>query len=165
MVESVSEFDFEICNSRIRPIADALIKKYEELRHLDVEKILFIVNHKTGGKKKNIVLARTSRLPEKWRDVLFQLGACSYFHVIEFYGKTTENLDENQMTALVYRELRRIGPAGEIVTPDVHEWWQVLMGLGRHWFYPDSTCPDLLADNIDWKKLMGSNYEPPRPLD
>lgn len=164
-MESNHEFDFEICNSRIRPIADELIKKYEELRHIDVAKILFVVNHKSGGSKKSIVLARTARVAEKWRDVLFQLGACSYFHIIEFYGKTTACLDENQMIALVYRELRRIGPEGQIVAPDIHDWWQVLMGLGRHWFYPDSTCPNLLDDDIDWKKLMGNQYEPPRSAD
>ena len=35
------EFDFEICNSRMRPIAEALVKKYEELKHVDPSKILF----------------------------------------------------------------------------------------------------------------------------
>ncbi|GHV51689.1 hypothetical protein FACS1894216_06330 [Synergistales bacterium] len=155
------EFDFEICNSRIRPIADELIKKYLELRHLEVDKILFIVNNKSGGSKKNVTLARTGRVPEKWRDILYQLGACSYFYVVEFYAKTTACLDENQMIALVYRELRRIGPEGQIIAPDVHDWWQVLIGLGRHWFYPDASCPNLLDDGVDWKKLMGPSYEPP----
>jgi len=79
--------------------------------------------------------------------------------MIEFYAKTTATMDESQMVALVYRELRRIGPEGEILTPDVHDWWQILMGLGRKWFYPDSTCPNLLDDNVDWKKLMGTYYE------
>lgn len=164
-MEPAHEFDFEICNSRMRPLADELIKKYEELRHLDASKILFVVNHKSAGSKKTLVLARTSRVPERWRDVLFQLGACSFFHMVEFYGKTTSCLDENQMVALLYRELRRIGPEGQILTPDVHDWWQVLMGLGRYWFYPDSTCPNLLDENVDWKKLMGANYEPPRQFD
>ena len=71
-------------------------------------------------------------------------------------------MDENQMVALVYRELRRIGPEGEILTPDVHDWWQILMGLGRKWFYPESSCPNLLDDNVDWKKLMGTYYEEAR---
>ena len=164
-MEPAHEFDFEICNSRMRPLADELIKKYEELRHLDASKILFVVNHKSAGSKKTLVLARTSRVPEKWRDVLFQLGACSFFHVVEFYGKTTSCLDENQMVALLYRELRRIGPEGQILTPDVHDWWQVLMVLGGYWFYLDSTCPNLLDENVDWKKLMGANYEPPRQFD
>ena len=35
------EFDYEICNSRIRPIAEALIAKYDELRHIDPDKILW----------------------------------------------------------------------------------------------------------------------------
>ncbi len=162
MMESSHEFDHEICNDRIRPIADALVKKYEELRHIDASKILFIVNHKSAGSKKRIVLARTRRMPEKWRDILFQLGACSYFYVIEFIGKTTACLDENQITALVYRELRMIGAEGNIVTPDTNDWWQIITGLGRHWFYPDSTCPNLLDKGQDWKKLMGDKYEPPR---
>ena len=59
-MEPAHEFDFEICNSRMRPLADELIKKYEELRHLDASKILFVVNHKSAGSKKTLVLARTS---------------------------------------------------------------------------------------------------------
>lgn len=159
------EFDFEIVNSRVRPIADELIKKYDELHHIDPNKILFIVNHKSAGSKKTVTLARTARVPDKWRDLLYQLGAASYEHMIEFYGKTTSMLDENQMTALIYSELRRIGPEGQILTPDTHGWWQVLRGVGRHWFYPDSTCPDLLDDAVDWKRLMGDDFEPPRTSD
>jgi hypothetical protein len=154
-----SEFDYEICNNRIRPIAEALIAKYEELRHIDPDKILFVVNHKSSGSKKQMVLARTSRISPKWTEILYQLGACSYFYTIEFYAKTTAAMDESQIVALVYRELRRIGPEGEILIPDVHDWWQILMGLGRKWFYPDSTCPNLLDENVDWKKLMGQYYE------
>lgn len=164
-MESSHEFDFEIVNSKVRVIADELIKKYEELHHIDVGKILFIVNHKSAGSKKSITLARTSRLPDKWRDILYQLGAASYEYVIEFYGKTTSMLDEAQMIALIYSELRRIGPEGKILTPDTLGWWQVLRGVGRHWFYPDSTCPNLLDDTVNWKLLMGDDFEPPRTAD
>ena len=153
------EFDYEICNNRIRPIAEALIAKYEELRHIDPDKILFLVNHKSSGSKKQMVLARTGRISPKWTEILYQLGACSYFYTIEFYAKTTAAMDESQIVALVYRELRRIGTEGEILIPDVHDWWQILMGLGRKWFYPDSTCPNLLDEDVDWKKLMGQYYE------
>lgn len=157
-----AEFDYEICNSRIRPIAEALIKKYEELRHIDPDKILFIVNHKSGaGSKRRVTLAHTSRISAKWTELLYQLGAVSYFYIVEFYAKTTATMDESQMVALVYRELRRIGPEGEILPPDVHDWWQVVIGLGRKWFYPDNTCPNLLDDGVDWKKLMGTYYDGP----
>ena len=157
-----AEFDYEICSSKIRPIAEALVKKYDELHHIDPDKILFVVNHKNRGSKKKLLLAKTSKISPKWTELLYQLGSCSYFYMIEFYAKTTAAMDESQMVALVYRELRRIGPEGEILPLDVTEWWQVLMGLGRKWYYPDSTCPNLLDENVTWKKLMGTYYEEAR---
>ena len=155
-----AEFDYEICNSRVRPLADALVKKYSELHHIDIDKILFITNHKSGGGRKTLLLAKTYKMPPKWTELLYQLGACSYFYVIEFIAKSTAAMDESQMVALVYRELRKIGPEGELLEYDIKDWWQILMGLGRNWFYPDNTCPNLLDDSIDWKKLMGQYYEP-----
>lgn len=158
-VKTDAEFDYEIVNNRMRPIAEALIKKYDELHHIDPDKILFVVNHKSAGGRKKIVLARTSLVPSKWTELLYQLGSCSYFYMIEFYAKTTAAMDESQMIAVVYRELRKIGPEGEILTYDVQDWWQILMGLGRKWYYPDNSCPNLLDESIDWRKLMGTYYE------
>ena len=60
-----AEFDYEICNKKIRPIAEALIKKYRELSHIDPDKILFVVNHKSAGSKKQMVLAKTSKISPK----------------------------------------------------------------------------------------------------
>lgn len=154
-----AEFDYEICNKRIRPIAEALVKKYTELSHIDPDKILFVVNHKSSGSKKKVVLAKTSQIPSQWCDLLYQLSSYSYFYLIEFYAKTTSSMDESQMVALVYHELRRIGPEGEILDPDVYDWWQLIQGLGHKWYYPDNSCPNLLDDGIDWKRLMGIFYE------
>ena len=146
-VRTEAEYDYEIVNKRIRPIAERLIEKYDELRHIDPDKILFIVNHKSAGSKKQMTLAKTTKVPPKWIEILYQLGSCSYFYMVEFYAKTTAAMDEAQLVALVYRELRRIGPEGDLLSPDVAEWYQVLMGLGRKWFYPDATCPNLLDDS------------------
>lgn len=154
-----AEYDYEIVNKKIRPIAERLIRKYSELNHIDPSRILFVVNHKSTGSKKQMTLAKTSKIPPKWIEILYQLGSCSYFYIIEFYAKTTAAMDESQIVALVYRELRRIGSEGDLLSPDVAEWYQVLIGLGRKWFYPDVTCPNLLDDNVDWKKLMGTYYE------
>ncbi|WP_302806731.1 putative metallopeptidase [Cloacibacillus porcorum] len=160
-VKTDAEFDYEICSSRMMPIAEGLINKYDELHHIDPDKILFVVNHKSAGSRKQMVLAKTTKIPPKWSEILYQLGSCSYFYMIEFFAKTTAAMDENQMVALVYRELRRISPEGEILSPDVIDWWQMLMGLGRKWYYPDNSCPNLLDDNVDWKKLMGTYFEEP----
>lgn len=159
-------FGYEICSGKFKPLADELTKKYDELRHIDPDTILFIMNHKAAGKnKKRIKLASTSKVPPKWQEIIYQAGGLPFHFMIEFYEKSVSCLDTNQMTALIYRELRRISINGDIVAPDVHEWYQLLQGLGRHWFYPDATCPDLLADDVDWKKLMGSLYEQPLPSD
>lgn len=158
-VRTECEFDYEIVNKKIRPLAEQLISKYDELHHIDADKILFVVNYKSVGSKKQMTLAKTSKIPPKWIEILYQLDSCSYFYMIEFYAKTTSAMDEAQLVALIYRELRRIGPEGDILAPDVAEWYQVLMGLGRKWFYPDATCPNLLDDNVNWKKLMGTYYE------
>lgn len=158
-VKTDAEFDYEIVNKKVLPIAEALIKKYDELHHIDPEKILFVVNHKSAGSRKKIVLARTARVPEKWCELFYQIGSKSYFYMIEFISKTTAAMDESQQLAVIYRELRKIGPEGEILTYDVQDWWQILMGLGRKWYYPDNSCPNLLDESIDWRKLMGTYYE------
>ena len=77
-VKTDAEFDYEICSSRIRPIAEALIKKYDELHHIDPDKILFVVNHKSKGGKRHLVLAKTSKVPPKWSELLYQLGGIRY---------------------------------------------------------------------------------------
>lgn len=154
---------YEICSSRIKPLAEALIRKYDELRHIEVDRILFLLNRRSAGSKKRVILAKTAKVPPKWQEILYQLGAMDFAYIMEFYEKTTSVLDENQMIALVYRELRKIGREGDVAPPDIHEWWNVLEGLGRRWFYPDATCPNLLDENVDWKKLMGPSYERPLP--
>lgn len=159
---SGAEFDFEIVNKRMKPLAKQLIEKFDELKHIDPDKILFVLNHKYAGSKSRIVLAHTTRISPKWTEIIYQLTdkpKLSYFYKIEFYSRTTSALDENQMIALLYSELRRIGPEGKIVVPDVHDWWQVVIGLGRKWFYPNETCANLLDEGVDWKKLMGQFYE------
>ena len=159
---SGAEFDYEIVNKRMLPLAKQLIEKYDELKHIDPEKILFVLNHKAAGSKNRIVLAHTSKISPLWTELIYQLTSApklSYFYKIEFYARTTNSLDENQMIALLYSELRRIGPEGKIMTPDVHDWWQLVIGLGRKWFYPNESCANLLDDGVDWKKLMGQFYE------
>lgn len=155
-----NEFDYEIINSKMRPVAASLIKKFKELEHIDPDKILFIVNHRSrGGSKGKVLLAKTFKISDRWTELFYQHGGCTYFYGIEYIAKTTAAMDENQIVALTYRELRKIGPEGDLLTYDIQDWWQILMGLGRKWFYPDNTCPNLLDDNVDWKKLMGQYYD------
>ena len=166
MMENAREFeyDYEVVNNRIKPIADRLVSKNSELCHIKTDMVLFIVNHKSKGSRDRVILARTSRISPKWRELLFQFGTNSYSHCIEFFGKTTVCFDMNQMIALVYRELLLIDHDGGIRHPDTNDWWRIIVGLGRHWFYPDSSCPNLLDEDVDWERLLGEEIEKARPL-
>ena len=36
---------------------------------------------------------------------------------------------------------------------------EALIKKWRKWYYPDTSCPNLLDDGISWKRLMGAYYE------
>jgi predicted metallopeptidase len=153
-----NDYDYEIVNDRMSPIAEKLVEKYGELKHIKVDEILFVLNCKSAGSKKRLVLARTGKIPAKWHDLLLQSGDVAYTHMIEFYEKPTSILNQNQMTALVYHELAHIDQDGEIKYHDTEDWWHVIQGLGREWFFPSATCPDLLADDVNWETLLREEY-------
>lgn len=157
-------FNFEVCNDRYKPVAEQLVEKFNELQHVDPQSILFVMNTKGKAKKgKAPILAKTSKVPPKWQEIMFQTGSPAYFYIIEFSEADTSALDENQMIALIYHELRRIDLNGNVTIPDVHDWYQLLIGLGRYWYQADATCPNLLDEAVDWQNLMGSSYEQPLP--
>jgi predicted metallopeptidase len=155
-----NDYDYEIVNSRMRPIAEKLIAKYNELKHIKADNVLFVLNKKKSGGKKRLVLAKTFQISPKWQDLLFQISSTGYTHVIEFYEKPTSVLDQNQMTALVYHELAHIDPDGRMrYYHDTEDWWRMIAGLGRDWSCPYVTCPDLLADDVNWETLLGEEYK------
>lgn len=108
-VRTDAEFDYEIAIDRIRPIAEALVKKYDELHHIDPDKILFVVNHKSVGSRKKVVLARTSLVPPKWAELLYQLGGRSYFYMIEFIWKDAMAHCPDEVKALTIKALKKHG--------------------------------------------------------
>lgn len=155
-IRTGSEFDFEVCNNRIYPMAAQLVKKYEELRHIDPDKILFVVNHKSKGiSKGHRILARMRKLSPIWTELLFQIGSVSNFYMMEFFARNTEHLNESQIIAVIYHELRHIGPDGKLVSHDVQDFWNIIDGLGRHWYAEDASIPNLLDDDVSWNSLLG----------
>ena len=129
---------------------------------MDAKSILFVMNKK-GAKK--TVPGKISKVPEKWREIMFQMGCPAYFFMVEFSEKSFAMLNDAQRIALIYHEIRKIDLNGNLRDPDVHEWVQILYGLGRYWNQPDTTCPNLLDDDVDWQTLMGSYYEQPLPME
>ncbi|MGE9959138.1 putative metallopeptidase [Cloacibacillus porcorum] len=142
---SDAEFNYKIASPTIRDTAVSLVQKYDELKHLDPDNILFVVNFSTRDKKKR--LAKTSRVPVKWQEILYQKGSCSYWYMVEFFARTVNDLSAPQVTALMYRELRKIDPSVEICEPDTVDWYDLISCLGKSWADPTRSCIDLLAED------------------
>ena len=146
MTNKRSEYDYKIISDGTLSRANALVLKYKEHRHIDPGAIIFVENHASRDKKNK--LAKITKISAKWRDILWQKGAPSYFYMIEFYHRSCKELSETQKTALLYRELRRIGPEGDVHEPDTSDWYDLIEKLGHKWSDPDSVCPDLLKEDL-----------------
>lgn len=101
----------EIVNKKIHPYAEQLIKN--KLCHVYPDKILFNANNKSGGIKKQITLAKTSKISPKRREILYQPNTCSYVYIIEFYAKKSAATDDVRLVALICREPLQREPKGE----------------------------------------------------
>ena len=75
--------------------------KANKKTHLYANKIFFVANNKRGGNKKQITLAKTSKIPPQRREILYQPDACSYVYIIEFYAKKSAATDAVRLVALI----------------------------------------------------------------
>lgn len=123
-------YDFIVIGAEARDMALQLVEKYEELQHVDPNCILYINNYSSSDEARK--LANVSRIPAMWVDILNQKGVVGKFYMMEFYKKTCDELSTAQLTALMYRELRRIAPDGSILDPDMI----------------DGSCADLLDEGV-----------------
>lgn len=139
-------YDYKIINNLMTGPAKALVSKYDELRHIDPDKIIFLENNSSRDRKNK--LAKISKISQKWKEILWQKGAPAYRYIIEFYCKTYRELSDEQKTALLYRELRRISTEGDILEPDISDWYDLIKKLGPKWSELYSSCPDLLEEDL-----------------
>jgi len=142
-------------NDAYRPIAQALANKYEEISHVKVNEILFIDNTTGSGttldKRKN---AQISKLPGKWRELLTQMTGRSFYYMMEFYKTNIFEMSREQVTTLIYHELRHIDADGDLRHHDIEEWAEVAERLGVEWSRPHLSIPDLLDDDVDWDSIQ-----------
>jgi predicted metallopeptidase len=161
---TVNEFNGKYkINENYRPIAEALVKKFEELKHVPVKNILFIENMEDKRKKNNaIVYAQISKVPGKWEEIIFQVAGKHFDYMLEVLKENTIHMSREQIVALIYHELRHIqivtkkdGRDLDIVAHDVEEWLNMAEKLGLNWQSTLSQVPDLLADGVDWDSIEG----------
>lgn len=147
-----------VINEAYRPIAEALVKKYRELRHIAVGSILFIDNTEGTGKSRDKKkYAQTGKVPEKWHQVIAQLTGRKFEYYIEFFKRNTAEMSREQLIALVYHELRHIDHEGNLRHHEVEDWDIMLKALGENWATTHSRIPDLLAEDVNWDRILDAN--------
>lgn len=144
-------------NEAYRPIAEQLCRKYPELGHILTENILFYDNRSTKAKSNGKpVHAKTRPLPGMVAETIEMMTGHHFSHFITFFRQNNEDMSQEQITALVYHELRKIGPEGEIVEYDIKDWVEMIDKLGPAWAETKSCIPNLLDESIvSWNDIQG----------
>ena len=62
-------------------------------------------------------------------------------------------MSREQIIALIYHELRHIGPDGDIIKHDVEDWNNMIATLGTDWATTQSRIKNLIEDEIIWREL------------
>lgn|GEM_PF-326100 len=148
-----------LVNDAYRPIAEALVKKYDELKHVRVNEILFIDNLTGKGttldKRKN---AQVSRIPAKWQEIIAQLtGRNNFSYFMEFYKVNISQMSREQIVTLIYHELRHFGPDGKLRHHDIEEWNEIAQKMGPGWSNAHKSIPDLLDESFDWENIQNTD--------
>lgn len=143
-----------IINEGWRSIAEGLIEKYSELKHIAPNSIIFIDNISDTGKSRNILRpANTNKIPPKWSDILHQLSGKRFDYYIEFFKTNTDQLSQEQIVALVYRQLRYIDKDGNIIHPDIIDFVETIDKLGPGYLQTKARIPNLLDKDVNWDNI------------
>lgn len=144
---------FMINNDYYAPLAHALAKKFDALKHIPVPSILFVENTAGNGKDRNkFKYANISKLPEKWQDILKQVTGRNFCYMIEIYKKNLEDLTHSQVVLIIYRELRKLGKDGEIQAYDIEEFSEIAYSVGTDWDGKNRIIPNLF-DIESWEGM------------
>ena len=138
-----------IKNYYYRPIAEKLIEKFTEIRHINSHRILFIedIDWEEKPTTGRTWMARTKIANKEFTDMT------GYDYIIEFREFYTERMQKEQIIALVYHELRHIGIDGKLVKHDVEDWGNMVATLGVDWATTLGDIPDLIDELEDWEEL------------
>ncbi|WP_425057637.1 hypothetical protein SCACP_21550 [Sporomusa carbonis] len=156
---TINEFNGKYrINDFYRPIAEKLVHKFPELKHITVASILFLDNTEGSGKSKDkIRCAQIGTIQEKWSDIIYQFTGKRFDYFIEFFRQNTERLTKEQLITVVYHELAHIGTDGNIRHHSIEEWANIVAKFGPDWLAPHLVIPDLLEDGFQWDGIQSPN--------
>jgi hypothetical protein len=139
-----------------RPIAQALVKKFDEISHVMVNNVLFVEDQISTKKKAGkTIFAQVSKVPEKWDDIIYQITGRHFDYMMEIYKINIFQMSREQIYALIYHELRHIDTDGEIKGHDIEDWTNMIEKLGADWNVTRNGIPNLLDEHVNWEDIIG----------
>lgn len=146
-----------IKNYYFRPIAQKLVDKFDEIKHIHPQRILFLENTAWSpgkGSTKKTWIARICKanqwLMETW----------GYHYIMELKSFFMEKMSKEQVIATVYHELRHIDTDGDIKPHDVEDWDNMVATLGKNWAETKSSIINLLDDEFPgWNELRKAGQQ------
>lgn len=138
-------YPYWISNHKYEPIAKKLCEKFEELSHIDTNRILFLedINYMKKSDKRQW-MARVRKAPKELTE------AWGYWFIMEIRSWFLENMTDNQRVALIYHELRHCGEYGELVKHDVEDWKNIVKTLGIDWAETVSDISNIMDEQFGW---------------
>lgn len=140
-----------IKNYIYRPIAEKLVEKYSEIKHVRPKNILFIENMEwkkpNSLKPKSYWQARISMATKQFE------AMTGYDYILETRNYFIEQMSREQIVALIYHELRHIDQYGDLQPHDVEDWDNMVATLGKDWAKTKAEIADLIEDDVFWKQL------------
>jgi len=136
-----------IKNDVYRPIANKLVARFEEFKHIRPEKILFLEDMDwTPGA--NSWIARVSKSNKQMKQMV------GYEYVLETRNWYTKDMSKEQIIALIYHELKHIDEDGNLIKHDVEDWGEMVATLGVDWATTQGNIINILDDDFeDWDEL------------
>lgn len=131
------------------PLAKRLIEKFDEIRHIKSEKILFIEDTEwEPGIAKQPWIARIKKANRELESIT------GYEYVMEIRGYYTDKMSKSQVIALIYHELRHIHQDGTLIKHNIEDWGNMVATLGKDWATTMEAIENILDDDfIGWDDL------------
>lgn len=146
---------FKISNYLYYDLVVKLVNKFKELKHIDYRSILFLVDEmwEPGSAKRNWI-AKTSKANAQLK------ASWGYYYIIEIRQHYTDQMDDAQVVALIYHELKHIGKGGELNDHDIEDWENMIATLGKDWMAENTSIPNILDDDFAyWSNLRKSGMQ------
>ncbi|MCT4507923.1 MAG: putative metallopeptidase [Tepidibacter sp.] len=138
-----------IKNYLYKTIAEKLVERFPEIRHIHPRTILFIEDMEwkpTAAKQPWI-----ARIKKANNELESMLG---YEYVLETRNYYIERMSNNQVIALIYHELRHIDEDGSLKKHDIEDWSNMVATLGKDWATTPEAIENILGDDFEgWDDL------------